>query len=281
MKNDDTNIAVDFLKQLRPAGPWVLTAIIPDGGIITTTVKNADDVRKFVTRYNGKRNLYYSVNPTRQPMKSKAKKTDIAAIEYLPSDLDPKDNETSDAAKIRYLTRLEKLQPTPTGLIDSGNGIQVLFKLAELRYLIRNGVPIEQDRSNAFHHAVGWLKDLRWSRGTIVALLALYPNGIASKYRGRSIDVEVARSFEKIDSEKSEKASKKNNKAADDDEQAPAGIPLTFFDEAINTTNREWIIKGVIAFGETSGWIGPPGKGKSALVTDLTISVASGNDWRG
>jgi hypothetical protein len=129
--SDPQNDAVVFLKLLRPGGPWVLSAIVPDGAIETTTALTADDIRKFVRDYNGKRNLYYSVNPTRKPMASKAAKVDIAAIEYLLADLDPEDTEEPETAKARYLTGLDKLKPVPTGIIDSGNGIQVLLKLAE------------------------------------------------------------------------------------------------------------------------------------------------------
>jgi hypothetical protein len=75
--------AFNFLQWLRPGGPWVLTAIIPDGPTETITAKSETEVREFVRKYDGKRNLYYSVNPTRRPMTTKAKKTDIAAVEYL------------------------------------------------------------------------------------------------------------------------------------------------------------------------------------------------------
>ena len=47
MKADDQQ-AIDFLKRLRPEGPWVLTAIIPDGATVTITARDADDVRAFV-----------------------------------------------------------------------------------------------------------------------------------------------------------------------------------------------------------------------------------------
>src|SRR5262249_55391172 len=66
----------------------------------------ADQVEAFVRKHNGKSNLYYSVNPTRTPLNKKAAKTDIAAIEYIPTDLDPHEGETSEAAKARYLKAL-------------------------------------------------------------------------------------------------------------------------------------------------------------------------------
>src|SRR5262245_56036193 len=122
---------VDFLDKLRPGGPWVLTAILPDGGTQTITAKTAAQVDGFVRKYNGKRNLYYSVNPTRKAMTNKAAKKDIAAVEYLLADLDPNDGEDSAAAKERYLQELASCEPKPTAVVDSGNGIQCLWRLAE------------------------------------------------------------------------------------------------------------------------------------------------------
>jgi hypothetical protein len=62
---------------------------------------------------------------------------------------------------------------------------------------------------------------------------------------------------------------------------APVGIPLTYFDDVQTSVNKNWLMKGVIAKNETSMWIAPPGKLKSALMTDLAINLASGMDWRG
>ena len=60
--------AISFLEQLRPGGPWVLTAITPDGPTITITAHTAAEIDSFVCEHNGKRNQYYRVNPTRMPM---------------------------------------------------------------------------------------------------------------------------------------------------------------------------------------------------------------------
>src|SRR4029079_9653528 len=40
-------------------------------------------------------------------------------------------------------------------------------------------------------------------------------------------------------------------------------------------------MKGVIAKGETSSQIGPPGAGKSVGLTDLAVHLADAADWRG
>src|SRR5262249_26212658 len=59
-------------------------------------------------------------------------------------------------------------------------------------------------------------------------------------------------------------------------------LPLTFFDDlSEQPPPKPGLIKNVIARDETSSWIAAPGKGKSALLTDISISVASGSDWRG
>jgi hypothetical protein len=113
----DNAEAVDFLEQLR-APPWVLVAIAPDGPITTVTVRSAESADAFVSAHGGKRNLYYSVNPTRTAMNKKPKKTDIAAVEYLLGDLDPLDDEKPGDAKARYLKQLEDFEPRATALVD-------------------------------------------------------------------------------------------------------------------------------------------------------------------
>ena len=120
---------IDFLEWLRPGGPWVLTAIIPNGATTTITARDANEVREFIRANDGEQNLYFSVNPTRRAMRSKAAKTDIAAIEFLFADLDPRDDESPEAAKRRYLEAFK--EPKPAAVIDSGNGIQGLWRLAE------------------------------------------------------------------------------------------------------------------------------------------------------
>jgi putative DNA primase/helicase len=131
----------DFLQTLRPGGPWVLTAIVPDKGTNTITVQTADAVEAFVHERDGRCNIYYSVNPTRQMMNKKAAKVDIAAVEYALADLDPNDDESSEAAKARYLHQLNQtFEPKPTAIVDSGNGIQCLWRL---RQPITFGAPIK------------------------------------------------------------------------------------------------------------------------------------------
>src|SRR6516225_8682104 len=122
--------AADFLQSIRPNEAWVLVAITPDGPTETVTASSPAEVNAFISANNGKRNLYYSVNPTKTAMTKKPSKTDIAAVEYLHTDLDPHDDETIEAAKARYLKRVALCEQTPAAIVDSGNGIQAVWKLS-------------------------------------------------------------------------------------------------------------------------------------------------------
>ena len=58
------------------------------------------------------------------------------------------------------------------------------------------------------------------------------------------------------------------------------GYPLSYFDDlASETVAKRWLIKGIMARGETSAWIAPPGGMKSALLAQASICVAGGMDW--
>jgi hypothetical protein len=60
-----------------------------------------------------------------------------------------------------------------------------------------------------------------------------------------------------------------------------AALRLTFFDQLTKPTPKPWLIKNVMARGETSSWIASPGKGKSSLLAEIAVHLASGQDWRG
>jgi hypothetical protein len=62
--------------------------------------------------------------------------------------------------------------------------------------------------------------------------------------------------------------------------RATRRLKLTYFRELTVVISKKWIVKGVIAIGEISSWIGPPGGWKSALLTDIAIYVARGGGWR-
>lgn len=64
----------------------------------------------------------------------------------------------------------------------------------------------------------------------------------------------------------------------------PSKVPplkLTYFDSCSAVALTRWILKGIIARNETSAWIAPPGAGKSALLTEISVHCAGKLDWRG
>jgi|TARA_Y100000310_G_scaffold160698_2_gene160489 hypothetical protein len=113
----------------------VLTAIQPDKkDIETRTFKRASDVTTWLKPKLGVWNIYYSVNPTTGPVNKKAQREDIAAVEYLHIDLDPREGEDLEAER----ERIKKILldpphgiPPPTMLVFSGGGYNALWKLED------------------------------------------------------------------------------------------------------------------------------------------------------
>lgn len=61
----------------------------------------------------------------------------------------------------------------------------------------------------------------------------------------------------------------------------PTALKLTYFDDCVAFVEKRSILKGIIARGESSAWIAPPGAGKSALLTEISVHCAAKIDWRG
>lgn len=124
--------AVEFLQWFRPGGPWVLSAIVPDGRITTVTfiAGNEKQMGDWVKSRDGAENIYFQVNSTGDEiMTSKASKEKIIAAEWLHVDIDPKVGEDFDHARRRILKSLQEATPKPNLIIDSGGGYQGFWRL--------------------------------------------------------------------------------------------------------------------------------------------------------
>src|SRR5262249_55455810 len=96
----DPDAAISFLRQLHPSASWqTIIAIIPDGDTTTRSFTDADEARAFIAAHNIEKNMYFSPNRTKEPMDKKSSKDDIALILFIFADLDPRKNETPEAAK--------------------------------------------------------------------------------------------------------------------------------------------------------------------------------------
>lgn len=92
----------------------------------------------WIDHWQGKRNLYFSVNQTRAPRNKKAEKADISEARWLHVDVDPSPPEEGmdpaehhDMQRAAILAKLLEYKPAVSLVIDSGGGYQGFWKLAE------------------------------------------------------------------------------------------------------------------------------------------------------
>ncbi|RXH06550.1 hypothetical protein EAV90_01600 [Bradyrhizobium vignae] len=138
----DFDQGIDFLRKVRPNGPWVLTTIEKDGRktkyIETRTFRPEqwstcmDWLRD---HHNRKRNLYWTVNPTTRELNGKnvkASRADIHEMAFLHVDVDPRAGEHLDEERQRIkalFATLPQNLPVPTALVFSGGGYQAFWRL--------------------------------------------------------------------------------------------------------------------------------------------------------
>ncbi|MBP1065315.1 hypothetical protein JOE51_006782 [Bradyrhizobium japonicum] len=69
--------------------------------------------------------------------------------------------------------------------------------------------------------------------------------------------------------------------AAEADRKAGRFTALPIWKLTTTPVRKRWLVKGIIAAGETSAWIAPPGGMKSALMAELAFCVANQEPWHG
>jgi hypothetical protein len=133
----DSDAAIDFLFRWEASGPWVLTAIVPGdqaaAHIETRTFRpnqNAE-LGKWLDSWQGKANLYFSVNRPNKDLTDKATKEDIGWLIALHVDDDPRAGEDLAAERARILAKAQSFRPVPSIIVDSGGGYQSFWLLKE------------------------------------------------------------------------------------------------------------------------------------------------------
>jgi hypothetical protein len=99
----------------------------------------------------------------------------------------------------------------------------------------------------------------------------------------------VRATADRLSKTKQKKEEPKHNgkAAAEGDQQAATGekpaaaSTLCYFSDCETIAPKEWILKGLIARGETSSWIAPPGAGKSGLLTAIAVHIGAQQDFHG
>ena len=110
------SLAVTFLQKLRPGGPWVLTAIVPDGADHDHHRAHCGPGRGFhpQARRQAQSLLLRQSDANRDGQEGEEDRHRRHRV-CRSADLDPADGETSEAAKARYLEQLNgTFEPRPT-----------------------------------------------------------------------------------------------------------------------------------------------------------------------
>lgn len=117
-----------------------------------------------------------------------------------------------------------------------------------------------------------------WSDLQIKLACSPYSDGGIDDHDIRGLIDCTRKKFGKLDTED---ATTEQPQAPESKARASSALALAYYDELSDSPPKFWIMKFVLARGETSNWFGPPGVGKSVLMTDLAFHVAWGCDWRG
>lgn len=150
----DTAGAIDFLQHWEPEGPWVLTAIIPDGKTETRTFGPGQevDVERWIAATSGKRNFYFSANRPRGKLSKKASKADIGWVLGTHVDVDlPGKRDADKEASILAKLRAEE----PTAIIFSGGGYQGFWRFAEPMPATKDSIWTIEDYNNGLATTLG------------------------------------------------------------------------------------------------------------------------------
>ena len=128
----DTPAALDFLDSWMPGGPWTLTAIEPDTKEIETrTFTDVNRTQHWIDKWQGNRNIYFSVNRPKAHLTKKAEKSDIGLCVGLHVDIDAPAGADLGKVKPELISKLQTYDLRPTAIIDSGGGAQGFWRLRE------------------------------------------------------------------------------------------------------------------------------------------------------
>ena len=136
MIKGDTEKAVEFLCSLGQEGRRDLIAICPETGAIegrTFRPRNCEQMRAWIEVRQGKVDAYSVNEGNTDKINVKLSKEDIGWIHCVFIDLDPSEDPSKmldeERARLRELVKNLTADCPPTCIVDSGNGLQVLWLL--------------------------------------------------------------------------------------------------------------------------------------------------------
>jgi hypothetical protein len=130
-----------------------VSAIYPDtssGAPTETFIGKAeiDVMREWIAKHNGRAGVYFSTNPMRTRMHKRPCEADVAALQYVALDFDPRKTEAVSECRDRIYGLLKDFALRPTFTWSSGNGVQALWKLKPAEMLTDHKSVIECKLTN-------------------------------------------------------------------------------------------------------------------------------------
>lgn len=204
------------------------------------------------------------------------KKVERGYITEVTSFRKASDSPTYRAEKLLALSNADELDPFAeyAKWLEKHHGLRT-GKSDEDLVLLLEATKVKGQWHNNMRDAIASMVGKRWPTMAIKAMCAPFAEGgFDDNDVAKLIDTAV---------EKFGNPDGVMESTADLPQQAKASsaLALTYYNELTDAPPKFWIIKSVLARGETSNWFGPPGVGKSVLMTDLAFHVAAGMDWRG
>ena len=144
--------SLQFLEAFHPEGPWVLTAINPEDGSITTQTfgpRTRAEAQMWIGDHNGVDNMYFNVNRPTRKLTKKASRDDIVYVPWFHVDIDARAGEPLGEELERIREMLADCPVIePTFLVFSGGGYQAFWKLAEPLHIKHMEDALEAARYN-------------------------------------------------------------------------------------------------------------------------------------
>ncbi len=142
----DYKESLAWLEWWRPGGPWTLVAIAEGKGITAETFEasQVEDLLKWLEFHGGSSNVYFCVNGLLRSVSKKPLREDVASLDWLHVDVDPRAGEDLHEEQQRILKMLQEFSPRPSAIVYSGGGYQAFWRLEE-SLPIDGKLPIAED----------------------------------------------------------------------------------------------------------------------------------------
>ena len=156
----DTKQAIEFLRRWPTAYPHLVAfkidpkthEMIGNEGRAFTQADLADGgaVEKWINERQGNSNIYFTVNSLMTALNKKAKKTDVAELIAMQTDIDVPAGEDQTAVAEKIVEQLRAFVPEPSVIIMSGGGAQAFWILPPEDRIKIDGDPAKAEAAECY-----------------------------------------------------------------------------------------------------------------------------------